>query len=103
MRNLISNALQATSAGGRIVVRAAISSPREVLLEVADTGQGMSPEELQQALGTTPPPAQRARGRAGLGLRLSQLFAQAQAGALALRSTPGQGTRATLILGRVLA
>jgi signal transduction histidine kinase len=102
LRNLISNALQATPAGGRIVVRTVITSPREVLLEVTDTGQGMSPEELRQALGMIPPHAQRARGRAGLGLRLSQLFAQAQAGALALRSVPGQGTSATLTLGRVL-
>jgi hypothetical protein len=56
----------------------------------------MSTEQVRQLLAATPRPAS---GRpAGLGLRLSRAFAQAQNGQLALFSQPGQGTTAVLAL-----
>lgn len=99
LRNLLSNAFNATPVGGRITVRAMATGTNWLLLEVADTGQGMSAAELthlmtSSLLHTTA----RYRGRAGLGLRLSRSFAQAQGGQLALYSTVGLGTTATLTL-----
>jgi signal transduction histidine kinase len=101
LRNLVSNALQATPAGGRITVRAIAASTSQVLLEVADTGAGMDDEELRRVTnGQDWQTAARYRGRAGLGLRLSFLFAHSQAGQLKLTSAPGEGTTATLSLQR---
>ena len=101
LRNLVSNALQATPAGGRITVRAIVSPTNQVLLEVADTGTGMDDEELRQVTnGQDWQTAAHYRGRAGLGLRLSFLFARSQASHLKLTSTPGEGTTATLSLQR---
>ena len=98
LRNLVSNALNATPAGGRITVRA-MATGTHWLLEVADTGQGINAEDLAHLLaGSLRPLTPRYHGRAGLGLRLSHSFAQAQGGQLALYSTLGQGTTATLIL-----
>ena len=103
LRNLVSNAVQATPAGGSITIRATdyhpLAGPHLLRLEVADTGSGMSAAELAGVMGSQGPhTAVASLGRAGLGLRLSRLFAQAQGGQLSLRSTEGHGTTATLAL-----
>jgi signal transduction histidine kinase len=101
LRNLISNALRATPAGGSIRLRAGVGAAGTVAIQVQDTGEGMSEERVRQLLTAAPRPA---TGRpAGLGLRLSQAFAQAQAGQLALFSQPGQGTTAVLTLPAAVA
>jgi len=98
LRNLISNALQATPTGGRITVRAVLVGTQQQL-EVSDTGHGISAEELARLMsGSVLLTTTGYRGRAGLGLRLSRLFAQAQGGQLTLRSTVGHGTTAVLAL-----
>ncbi len=99
LRNLVSNAIHATPAGGRITVRAMASGPKQLLLEVSDTGQGIDAETLARIMsGRVLHTPTNYRGRAGLGLRLSRLFAKAQSGQLALYSTVGLGTTATLTL-----
>lgn len=103
LRNLLSNALQATPTGGSITVRAMPTGTQQLLLEVIDTGHGLSAEELDRIMsGNVLLTAPHYRGRAGLGLRLSRLFAQVQGGQLLLRSALGQGTTATLALPRPL-
>ncbi|WP_460503513.1 sensor histidine kinase, partial [Hymenobacter agri] len=96
LRNLISNALRATPAGGTIMLTAVDGPQDTVAIQVQDTGEGMSEAQLQLLLAATP---RATAGRpAGLGLRLSRAFAQAQNGQLALFSRPGQGTTAVLTL-----
>jgi signal transduction histidine kinase len=97
LRNLISNALRATPAGGSITLAVGEEGPAgTVAIEVRDTGEGMTDEQARQLLTAAPRPA---TGRpAGLGLRLSRAFAQAQHGQLALSSQPGRGTTAVLTL-----
>ena len=101
LRNLVNNALQATPAGGQITISVDVATIDGLQLAVADTGPGMSAPELRRVMSDQPlPPSSTYRGRAGLGLRLSRLFARLQGGQLDLRSAPGQGTTATLSLPR---
>lgn len=100
LRNLLSNALQATPPGGQVVLAATATTAGYLRLEVRDTGAGMAAAQLRHAQGLAPAgaPAPGRRGPTGLGLRLSRAFAQAQRGQLALSSQPGQGTTAALSL-----
>ena len=100
LRNLLSNSLRATPAGGRITLAAVAAGSQHLTLQVGDTGLGMDAAQLRQAQGQaeSSPPAAGRRGPVGLGLRLSRVFAQAQHGQLAVRSQPGQGTTAELTL-----
>ncbi|MDO7848820.1 tetratricopeptide repeat-containing sensor histidine kinase, partial [Hymenobacter sp. M29] len=99
LRNLVSNALQATPAGGTITLAAGAPGPVTVEIRVTDTGQGISPERIPQLLsGEVGPRPAHAPTSTGLGLRLSVVFARVLGGRLALESTPGQGTAAVLTL-----
>jgi signal transduction histidine kinase len=92
--NLVSNALAATPAGGRVTVAVSVTSdgPRASLqLSVDDTGSGMSPELVQQAF--EPFFTTRAgEGGTGLGLSVVRNIVEAHAGTVRLDSEPGRGT-----------
>lgn len=92
--NLLRNALQATAAGGRVAVSARPEDGAAVL-EVADTGAGMTPGALAQAFEpffTTKPAG------TGLGLSISRQLAEMNGGGLRLESAAGRGTKAILTL-----
>ncbi len=101
--NLLSNAAKFTEAG-RITLsvrREADAGVEWLSFAVSDTGIGMTPEQLQrlfqrfmQADETTT----RQFGGTGLGLALSQAFAQLLGGSIVVQSAPGQGTCFTLRL-----
>jgi len=92
--NLVNNALQAAGQGALIALQAALRDGR-VCISVCDNGPGMSPEVLAQ-LGdgffTTRPQG------TGLGLAVVRAVARAHGGELEIRSAPGQGTCASLLL-----
>ena len=90
--NLISNALRATPAGGRIRVgwRAMGDS---VEVSVADGGPGIPPERLPYLF-----LAGETDGGHGYGLAIARELAAALGGALTARSTPGKGSVFTLRL-----
>lgn len=94
MLNLVTNALQAAGQGALIAVQAALRDGR-VCISVCDNGPGMSPEVLAQ-LGdgffTTKPQG------TGLGLAVVRAVARAHGGELEIRSVPGQGTCASVLL-----
>jgi len=98
--NILGNALDATAAGGRVVLRAGPASREDragVELSVADTGCGIAPEVLPHIFDpffTTKPVGQGT----GLGLALSRQFAEANGGDVSVESTPGQGTTMRLWL-----
>jgi cell cycle sensor histidine kinase DivJ len=95
--NLISNALKFTPRGGSVTVRAHAA---DGLLEivVADTGVGISPEDLSR-IGKPYEQAgdadQRAAG-SGLGLSLVRAFARLHGGEMIMESTLGAGTTVTV-------
>lgn len=92
--NLALNARQATPPGGRVTLRVAEAGGQAVV-EVADTGRGMSPEELARA--RDPFYTTRAGGT-GLGLAVAEQIAAAHGGRLEIESAPGRGTTCRLLL-----
>lgn len=97
--NLVSNALKFTPRGGAVTVTIHADGP-VLELVVADTGVGISVEDLQrlgrpyeQAGG----PAQRAAGT-GLGLSLVRSFAELHGGEMDIESRLGEGTTVTVRL-----
>jgi signal transduction histidine kinase len=98
--NLLSNAVKFTPAGGRVVVRAQPLADGGGLIEVADSGVGLTPEQLARvaepyAQADNQPPG--ARGT-GLGLALVKRLAELHGGRFELQSAPGEGTSARIVL-----
>jgi cell cycle sensor histidine kinase DivJ len=91
--NLVSNALKFTPRGGQVTVTAD-GHDGEFELVVADTGVGISPEDLER-LGRPYEQAggvdQRAKGT-GLGLSLVRAFAKLHGGEMHIESRMGAGT-----------
>jgi two-component system cell cycle sensor histidine kinase PleC len=93
--NLLSNASKFTPAGGRVLVLARPAADGGVTIAVADTGIGMTHEEIMLALKPFAQiDARRARAHegAGLGLPLAQGLVRLHGGTLHIESRPGAGT-----------
>jgi two-component system sensor histidine kinase PilS (NtrC family) len=86
--NLLSNAADATSAGGRVSVRLRRVGAHAVL-EVADTGLGISSEDLPHIF--DPFFTTKEKGT-GLGLALVHRIIERHGGRIEVRSEPGSGT-----------
>jgi two-component system cell cycle sensor histidine kinase PleC len=93
--NLLSNAVKFTPAGGRIVIGAQITANGAAEIFVADSGIGMSADEIEIALqpfGQIDNSAARRQQGTGLGLPLVRSLTELHGGALRIESTPGVGT-----------
>jgi two-component system cell cycle sensor histidine kinase PleC len=99
--NLLSNARKFTAEKGRILVIAKAVKDGGVTIAIADTGVGMTPEQIVLAL---KPFAQvqghlaRTQEGVGLGLPLAMGIAKLHGGSLHLDSQPGAGTTAVVTL-----
>ena len=98
--NLLSNAVKFTPQGGKVTVTAARDT-RRVTLSVADTGIGMSAEDLArigrpfvQVLNDYT----RQYEGTGLGLSLVKGLVELQDGSMTIDSAPGEGTLVTVTL-----
>lgn len=101
LRNLAQNALRHTPPGGIIVFEAQMQADGQVALAVADTGMGISPEDLPHVFDRFfRGDSSRARetGGAGLGLALVRELVGAMGGSVAAESTIGRGSRFTVTL-----
>ena len=92
--NLLSNAVKYTPDGGSVTLRV-LRTPREVALEVADGGIGISPEDLAR-LGTeffrSSNPAALAVPGTGLGLAIVRRIVERHHGRLDIESELGRGS-----------
>ncbi len=103
--NLIGNALKFTPAGGTVAVSLR-SANGQVMLEVADTGIGIDPEDrdriferFYQVNGTT----RRTHGGCGLGLALVKEIVERHGGKVRVESQLGQGSTFSVSLPASLA
>ncbi len=92
--NLLVNAMQATGAGGRVVLSGRVEGGG-LEFQVSDTGKGI-PQSLQDRL-FEPFFTTRTEGT-GLGLAIVREVAQMHGGEISLQSTEGQGSTFTLRL-----
>ena len=95
LRNLIHNSIRHTAPGGLIMVRA-----REVggcvEIQVQDTGEGISPEQLPHIWERYY--RDKDNGGTGLGLTVVKSFVEAMRGQVTVTSTVGEGTCFTITL-----
>jgi signal transduction histidine kinase len=99
--NLLSNAIKYTPAGGKIDLRFAGRSDGGVTIEVADTGTGMSAEDVFYAFepfGRGGADQTRRQPGTGLGLSLARALVRLHGGDLTLASRLDAGTTATVSL-----
>ena len=100
--NLLSNAIKFTDAGGTVSI-CADASDDAVIIDIGDTGIGMSPEDIEVAMTPFAQVDSRLARRyegAGLGLPLTKAFVDLHNGELVLDSAPGVGTRARVRFAR---
>lgn len=96
--NLVGNAIKFTSEGG-VHVRASMSGPEMLEMQVIDSGIGI-PKESQQkvfeAFAQADANAERAFNGTGLGLAICRSLSQKMGGSIQVSSVPGQGATFTL-------
>jgi signal transduction histidine kinase len=94
LSNLVKNALEAMPEGGRLSVSTRLAG-RALLMEVEDSGTGLSPEEKSRLF--TPYYTTKKAGT-GLGLTIVQGIVTDHGGRVEVESSPGKGTRFTIVL-----
>ena len=96
--NLLDNALKYTPVGGQVTITLTVKDAR-IHLVFEDTGIGVSPEESTEVFKRFYR-SDRSRSKLGngLGLSLSLANVRAHGGEILLNSTPGKGSRFTVVL-----
>lgn len=93
--NLTVNALRHTPPGGMVRIHAERLTDKSSRLTVADTGIGITEDDLARVLDPFVQPGARPadqQGGTGLGLPLAKRIAELHGGSLAISSAPGSGT-----------
>ncbi len=101
MLNLIGNAIKFTPEGGRVDVGARVDKTGELVIEVKDTGIGMSADEITKAMqpfGKVDTAFSSMKAGTGLGLTIVDSLVSLHGGRLELISEKGKGTSARVIL-----
>jgi signal transduction histidine kinase len=107
MLNLMSNANKFTERGTITVdARQGRENGRDwVTIAVADTGIGMTPEQMDklfQEFSQADASTTRKYGGTGLGLAISRRFCQMMGGDITVESQPGRGSTFTIWLPRIM-
>ena len=92
LANLVSNAARYTPAGGTVTVRAE-RRPADLLVSIANTGEGIPPDDLERVFERfyrVEKSRDRARGGAGIGLAIVKQLVEAGGGRVGAESRDGQ-------------
>ena len=100
--NLLSNAIKFTPQGG-VVTLSAQPAPASgwVALSVSDTGIGIPPEQIDNALsafGQVDNPFTRSQEGTGLGLPIVKSLVELHGGQFSIESAVGKGTTITMVM-----
>jgi signal transduction histidine kinase len=93
--NMLINAIQAMPEGGRVTMRTGLAAGGEEMLQIQDTGQGMSTEKREQIF--TPFFTDKNRG-SGLGLAIAKNIIDKHNGRIEVTSREGEGSTFTIFL-----
>ncbi|MFW6107373.1 MAG: sensor histidine kinase [bacterium] len=93
--NVVENAVEAAAEGKRLVSLSAHATSQRVVIEVADTGTGLSEEETERVF--EPFYTTKKQG-SGLGLAFVRKVVEDHGGRAEVKSRPGQGTTVALRL-----
>lgn len=100
--NLVGNALRHTPEGGRITLGAEVATEGAMRLWVADTGEGISPEDMAHIFDRfwrgDPARSHEAGAGMGLGLAIARGLIEAHNGQIWAESRVGQGTTISCVL-----
>ena len=101
--NLLTNARQAMTAGGRVLIRLEHDTTNNTVdLVVRDTGSGIPADKLRQIFDpyftTKAGPDETGKGGTGLGLSACRKIIEAHRGRIRVESTVGKGTQFTIKL-----
>jgi signal transduction histidine kinase len=95
IRNLVSNAIKFSKAGGMVKVSAGYNADHSIEVRVSDSGIGMAPELKERLFHInekTSRPGTGGEPSTGLGLLLSKEFIEKQNGKIWVESIEGQGS-----------
>ena len=101
LMNLVMNARDAMPDGGTLAIAASAGDGESVLLEVADSGDGILPENIEKIFEPFFTTKEPGKGT-GLGLAISARLIESFGGRIEVESRPGQGTKFRLRLPGVV-
>ncbi len=97
--HLLDNAVRYSPAGQTVILEADVHEDGMLTVAITDSGPGMQPEFYANRLGYQPDEECRELEQdAGLGLPLVKAIVEAHGGALEIRSMPGEGTTAMIVI-----
>jgi signal transduction histidine kinase len=100
--NLLENALRHTPPGGQVTLTATAPNPTAVLIQAADSGEGIEAKHLElifERFYRADEARDRAHGGAGIGLAIAKALVEAHGGQISAASAgPGAGTVFTIKL-----
>ncbi|MFL5334921.1 MAG: two-component system sensor histidine kinase NtrB [Geminicoccaceae bacterium] len=95
LNGIVANAVQAMPDGGSVTIAAQQPKGATLVVQISDTGCGMTAEQIERAF---QPFVTSKQSGLGLGLALARRILARHQGGIAIASTPGQGTMVSLSL-----